>query len=272
MTIAISIKVNNGVVLATDSAATISTQNPDGLAYVMNVYQNAEKLFNLCKSYPIGVITWGSGAIGQASIASLIRDFRQQKIKELGNEQKFSIQSISGEFAEFIHQLYEKAFENWKEKPSIGFLVAGYSKEQDFAEEWIFQIINGELQKPAQVRGLQDIGIIWNGEPEAINRIILGQSMGFFQVLKEAGVPDQQIDKVILLAREKLTVPFVIGSMPIQDTIDLARFLVETTINFSKFSPGAPTVGGPVDIATITKHEGFKWVARKHYYSNDLNT
>jgi hypothetical protein len=59
--------------------------------------------------------------------------------------------------------------------------------------------------------------------------------------------------------------------MPIQDVIDLAEFLVHSTIMFSRFAPGAPTVGGPIEIAAITKHEGFKWVQRKYYYDLRLN-
>ena len=59
--------------------------------------------------------------------------------------------------------------------------------------------------------------------------------------------------------------------MPVQDAIDLAIFLVETTIGFTKFLPGANTVGGAVDVATVTRHEGFKWIRRKHYYPNNLN-
>lgn len=35
--------------------------------------------------------------------------------------------------------------------------------------------------------------------------------------------------------------------------------------------PGANTVGGPIELAAITKHEGFKWVTRKHYFDEQLN-
>ena len=59
--------------------------------------------------------------------------------------------------------------------------------------------------------------------------------------------------------------------MPIQDTIDLAIFLAETAKRYSKFKMGAPTVGGPIEVAAITKHEGFKWIQRNYYYSADLN-
>ena len=55
-----------------------------------------------------------------------------------------------------------------------------------------------------------------------------------------------------------------VEAMPIRDAVDLARFLVETTIGFVKFSVARPkTVGGPIAIAAITKHEGFQWVQRQ---------
>jgi hypothetical protein len=59
--------------------------------------------------------------------------------------------------------------------------------------------------------------------------------------------------------------------MPVQDAIDLADFLVETTKRFVRFLPGADTVGGDTDIAVVTKHEGFKWVQRKHFFNTNLN-
>jgi hypothetical protein len=63
-----------------------------------------------------------------------------------------------------------------------------------------------------------------------------------------------------------------VPAMPIQDAIDLARFLVETTIGFIRFAVFLPkSVGGAVEIAAITKHEGFRWVQRKTVYPVDLN-
>ena len=60
--------------------------------------------------------------------------------------------------------------------------------------------------------------------------------------------------------------------MPIQDAIDLAIFLVETAANYSKFTPGDNKIGGPIEVATITKYEGFKWIKRKNYYDKVLNS
>ena len=61
-------------------------------------------------------------------------------------------------------------------------------------------------------------------------------------------------------------------AMPIHDAVDLARFLVQTTIGFVKFSVSRPkTVGGPIEIAAITKHEGFKWIERRHFFPPEHN-
>ena len=59
--------------------------------------------------------------------------------------------------------------------------------------------------------------------------------------------------------------------MPVQDAIDLADFLADLTKRYVAFMPLADTVGGDTDIATFTKHEGFKWIRWKHYYSQHLN-
>ena len=31
------------------------------------------------------------------------------------------------------------------------------------------------------------------------------------------------------------------------------------------------TVGGPIDVAVISKGDGFIWIKRKHYFNKDLN-
>jgi hypothetical protein len=34
---------------------------------------------------------------------------------------------------------------------------------------------------------------------------------------------------------------------------------------------GPDIVGGPIEVAGVNLHEGFKWINRKHYYSLELN-
>ena len=271
MTIAISMKINDGVILASDSAATIMV--PDG--GVINIYENANKIFNLYKGYPIGAITWGSGSIGQSSISTLAKDFRdliRGNTEYTIDPENYTIEETANKFKKFIYDVhYQKEFKEWKTKPVLGFMIVGYSSNQLLAEEWKIDIINGECKGPYQIRQRHEIGLTWNGEPEAITRLYLGFGTGLHAILQNAGLEKNKIDEIINLCRNNLTVPMVMPSMPVQDAIDLAIYLVDTTINFAKFAPGAPTVGGPIEVAAITKHEGFKWVRRKHYYDENLN-
>ncbi len=275
MTIAISIKVNDGIVLAADSAATIMGQDSQGKTGVINIYNTANKIFNLRKGLPIGAITWGAGSIGYASISTLVKDFRKLityddnwKIKT----DSYKIEEIAEKFKEFIFEKhYKEEFKSWPEKPFLGFMIVGYSYGEPLAEEWMIEIQNGKCKGPYLVRKPNEVGITWNGETEAITRLYLGFGTGLPIILKEYGLKDVDVENIIKLCRQKLTISLVIPPMPIQDAIDLAEFLVKTTIYFFKFAPGAPTVGGPIEIAAITKHEGFKWIKRKHYFDIKLN-
>lgn len=279
MTIAISLKVNDGLVLAADSASTMILQDPaTGNTGVSNVYNNANKVYCLHKELPIGAITWGSGSIGPSSIATLAKDFRKLITEEdsyIVDPENYTVEEIAHKFYKFMYvDSYLPIFTTWPQKPALGFMVAGYSAKANMAEEWIIEIENGtgNCQGPKLRRGELETGVTWNGEPEALTRLLCGFGTGLPTILQGCGYLDQQqIIDIITQCRVSLQAPVVIPPMPIQDAIDLAEFLVETTINFSRFIPGPPTVGGPIEIAAITKHEGFKWVRRKHYYNVEYN-
>src|SRR5881398_3196138 len=74
MTIAICLKVGDGVVLGTDSAASLIGDNDR----YYNIYYSAEKTINLVKGWPIGLMTYGLGGLSGMSIASLARDLRDR--------------------------------------------------------------------------------------------------------------------------------------------------------------------------------------------------
>ena len=102
----------------------------------------------------------------------------------------------------------------------------------------------------------------------------MGFSPSLPQLLQSVTQPTpsaQDIAQMTAFLGGTLKAPLVFAPMPIQDTIDLAEWLVQTAIMYSRFSPGAPVVGGPIESAAITKHEGFKWIRRKHYFHRDFN-
>jgi hypothetical protein len=279
MTIAISLKVHDGVVLAADSASTLAAPTIDGKTAVVNIFNTARKIFNLYKELPIGCVTWGAGSIGRASVSTLTKDLRRRFMgKESGHDdyvldpKKYSLKQVASLVRRFFFD--EKYTEELGQIPpdlSMGFVVAGYSAGEDLAEEWIINIDKGNCPEPKPVRPKDDTGITWAGEQEVITRLIFGYGTELEKVLSEIKVPQEQVPIIMNIIKSRLTKTWHSPPMPIKDAIDLAQFLAEATIMFSRFAPGAPTVGGPVDVAAITKHEGFKWVQRKLWYPEKLN-
>ncbi len=59
--------------------------------------------------------------------------------------------------------------------------------------------------------------------------------------------------------------------MPKPEMAKMAEALIDLTSIKRRVTRGMETVGGPVDVAVISKSEGFVWVKRKHYFSSELN-
>jgi hypothetical protein len=64
----------------------------------------------------------------------------------------------------------------------------------------------------------------------------------------------------------------VVASLPKDELAEMAESLVSLTSFKKKVSPVSETVGGPVDVALITKGDGFVWIKRKHYFKPELNS
>lgn len=281
MTIAILVKVHNGVVLAADSASTLTTRTPDGQRQVANIFTSARKIFRLHEDIkvPIGLIVWGEAGIGSASISILAKDLRRRFMDKHNRDfyidpsKKFTVEDVARRTKEFFYdETYLNEFGDKPYKPFLGFMVSGYSSNEGLPEVWEIVIQEGgNCIGPLLRRGKEEIGINWAGEPEAITRLIKGHSGFIGNVLRELGVPEDQIEPAVELIGSRMDAPLVQAPMPIQDTIDLAVFLVNTAINFSRFIPGPQTIGGPIDVAAITKHEGFRWVQRKFWFQAELN-
>jgi hypothetical protein len=103
-------------------------------------------------------------------------------------------------------------------------------------------------------------------------RLMNGTSGNLPQLLQNIfSVSPQQAVQAAQEIQRQSSIPLVLPAMPLQDAIDLAEFLVDLTVKFSRFKPGAPVVGGPIEIAAISKHEGFRWIKRKYYFDSRLN-
>ena len=136
---------------------------------------------------------------------------------------------------------------------------------------FLIDINNGEIRINEEINAHDPLSISWFGETLFLSRFLLGFDEKLIEVLIDNEIDEDDIDNIIAGCHNKLQLPLGVPAMPIQDAIDLVRFLAEFSVKSSRFYPGPQVIGGPIDIAVITKHEGFKWIQRKHYYDKELN-
>jgi hypothetical protein len=239
----------------------------------------------LFKGRPLGCIAFGAGSIGNASIATLIKDLRSDLMNRQDvcgrsfDPEKYTVEEIAGIIADFLGAEFSKpGSAPMLPQMDIGILLGGYSAGKSSGEVWAVNFHQGKAQRPTRLRAENEAGINWGGSSEVLQRIMIGYSPAIFEVLAQVNssstgqvTVEQLFSELNPLLMAKLQAPVVFAPMPIQDAIDLAEFLVNAAIMYSRFIPGAQIVGGPIEIAAITKHEGFKWIRRKHHYNENLN-
>jgi len=271
MTIVVSLKVGDGLVLGADSASTLMT----GANEYINSYFNAEKLFNVKKGLPVGALTFGLGGLAGRSVGSLAKDLRARfsdpdQTDWYLDPSSYTVEQIAVRMRRYFYEeLFVPQFQaDLKAAPDMGFIVAGYSANERNAEIWEV-LVEGGHSPPPETRAEPTPGwaIYWQGQGEALSRLVRGWSLQTLEKLIAAGMTPPEA--IALLDSVQ---PMIDPTMPIQDAIDLVHYLIDVTCGFVRFSPGNATVAQPIDSAAITPHEGFRWIRRKHYFNPGLNT
>jgi hypothetical protein len=63
----------------------------------------------------------------------------------------------------------------------------------------------------------------------------------------------------------------VLNSLSVQEMAELAETLLVLESLRERVTSPSESVGGPVDVAAITKTDGLVWIRRKHYFDSQLN-
>lgn len=73
--------------------------------------------------------------------------------------------------------------------------------------------------------------------------------------------------------RDTYTAPLLntVVSLDKEDMANMAESFISLTSLVRRMQPGEETVGAPVDVAVISKGDGFVWINRKHYFRPELN-
>ena len=62
-----------------------------------------------------------------------------------------------------------------------------------------------------------------------------------------------------------------VATLSKEDLTEMAESLIYLTYLKRRFTFAEESVGGPVDVAVITKGDGFVWIKRKHYFNLEIN-
>lgn len=260
MTVAIAVKVSEGLVLAADSALTVEgeVRTAEGQTHrgVLQIYSHATKLAQI-RDWPVGTITWGVGQIGKRTIESLVREFANS----LPDKQDLDLRSLAENLYQFVEARYRRAFGN--EQPDLGLQVAGYSPTGFFPEQYLLTFpadASGPVTdaRPDNPDGSPNFGANWYGLTDAIVRLHKGFEPRAMQALVSAGVSPEVAARI-----HAFEYPILFEAMPLQDAIDFAAWIAEVVIGRFRFVAGPALCVGPVDIAAITRHGGFQWIRQK---------
>mgnify|MGYP001447842012 CR=1 FL=1 len=275
MTVCVGVAVHDCLVFAADSATTLVNTNPaTGQSVVYNVYRHGHKVFNLHRQLPIAAMTCGMGNFGALSIGTIAKDLRQRMTS---SSQDWRINPNSYTIADKARRyIFDECYNVLQPRPpaphSFEFWVGGYDSNRG-AGHHVHKITieNGQCGAPDAVVVGGATSLFVGGQVAPINRLVGGFDQGLGDELVAGGMDQTVAVQLVSHLRSKFEVQLLAPTMPVQDAIDLAEFLTGTTKAYYRFLPGADIVGGDTDIAVVTRHEGFKWVKRKHYYPPELN-
>lgn len=268
VSLGIVFKGPEGIVLAADSRVTLTFQpvvppQPAGSApqprvVVPAFYDNATKLLRCAGQDYVAAVTYGLGVIGLEEPRTA-HSYLPELEAGLVTEGRLSVKEFATQLGHFFLGRFQAA--NMVAPPDMVFLVGGYNEGEAYGR--IYEVIIPT--RPTPIEQHQNIfGISWGGQTHIVNRLLNGFDPLVIQHIKQRLTID---DKNMLDASREasqlhaLKIPYQF--LPLQDCVDLSILLVKTTSQLMQYTTDVRGVGGAVDVATITRTEGYKNVQSK---------
>ena len=261
MSLSVIVKGPEGVVLATDSRVTLEAQKKGGPTISVN-YDNATKLLAFSRPHNyIGCVTYGVAVIGQRTAHSFISEFEQQVLAE--EKKPLTVAEYSSKLSDFFSQRWKETMPEDYDGPNMTFVVAGYDPGAAYGKVFLFGIPGKPTPEPRHP-GDNDFGMTWGGQLQVASRLIHGFDPELPSILKQMlKLDDRKIDQLNKTLRRNLEYPVPYAVLSLQDCVDLAIFLIRTTMTAQHLAIGTRGVGGPIDVAIITRTNGLLHVQQK---------
>lgn len=225
-------------------------------------YDNATKLLQIDGLSHVGILTYG---------ASFIDVYNKRTVYSYLPEIEYALkqqQDWSPTVNEFASWLSEFLMQKHKESTvpsnsSTELLIGGFDAGEPYGKVFRFSI-PGPTYPTELLTGPHPFGLQWGGMPEFVQRIILGFDVKTLMATRQIlNLTDEQLHllQTQLPSFTQATIPYEI--LDLQDSVDLTILLIRTTISILNLTAGNRGVGGPIDVATITRKDGFKFVQKK---------
>ena len=259
MSLGVVVKGPEGVVLAADTRVTINAQSSRLAVPILVNFDNATKLLTFGDKHNfVAAVTYGDAIIGGRTASSFLPELAHA----LG-EARLSVFEYAMRVSSFF-------LDRWKEagKPTdeaadgMKFILAGYNESDPYGEVYVFNVPNAPDPIP-QKKGTQ-FGMNWGGQLDIASRLIHGYDPILPSLMAEQlDIPQDRIEDARNALQPKLEHRIPFGMLPLQDCVDLATFLVRTTITAQRFAITVRGVGGSIDVVAITRTKGVEWIQRR---------
>lgn len=267
MSLGIAFKGAEGVVLAADSRVTLMAEKmqggPTGVKFVLPAtFDNATKLLFVPSQKWVGAVTFGVGAVGGTqprTAASFLPEFD----RELEEEPRLSVEAFAEKLGDFyLRQWKAHMPETVPKGNDIVFLVGGYDEGAAYGR--LFSLAVPSAPIPVEQQAGQDFGALWGGQKAHADRIVQGfDDTLIAQVKDHLKLTEAQTSDLVGFLRQNNQLALPYQFLPLQDCVDLCVQLIRTTINMQRFTLDVRGVGGQIDVATVTRTEGFKAIQQK---------
>ena len=260
MSLGVVVKGPEGVVLAADTRITLNAHNPNMPSPVVVNFDNATKLLSFGKPHNwIGSVTYGEATIGGRTAHSFIPELEPA----LGDI-RLTVLEYAKRLSKFFGERWVEAGmpNNLPPNGGMNFIVGGYGEAQPYGEVFLFNIPN--TPAPQQRNEGTNFGMTWGGQLEIASRLIHGYDPKLLQLIEnDLEVPKEKVEEFRNSIRSQLEYSVPYNILPLQDCVDLAAFLIRTTIAAQNFAVAVRGVGGSIEVAAITRAEGLQWIQKK---------
>lgn len=260
MSLGIAFKGPEGIVLAADSRVTLTGQLPDGNTLVQAHYDNATKLLKVKDQLFVGAVTYGLGALGNKeprTAHSYLPEFETELATE---KRRLPVKEFATRLGDFFRRQWDEANTPAGAEPMV-FLVAGFDEGEPYGR--VFELSIPTSSTPVE-QNAGDFGITFGGQSEIAARLLSGYDPRL-EALVRANVHLNAAQTTNLRQKvlQNLAMPIPYQFLPLQDSVDLAIFLIKTTATLQRWAAGIRGVGGAIDVATVTRTDGFTAVQEK---------